>query len=363
MLLNKLTFFFTTAILNMRLKRLLVYLEKTKGAVAMATVEKLTSQAWDTYYEVKNENGVILGLHPFGARAISLALPVDEGMRDILVGCKNLVDYKENSYYNAAIGPVAGRIAGAHFELEGSHYKTEANQKGNTLHGGFEGFDRREWSAEPFTTEKKAGVVFTLKDPDGYHGFPGNLVAKVTYTLSDDNHYSFQFEATTDKPTLFNPTNHGYYNLTGTPSNAIDEHILQINANFVAETNDDVTTTGNKVAVAGTKFDFVRGTKIGATLLDDPFLIEANVSNALTLTAPDGKVSLTLVTQAPAVVIYTTGQGEVGTQMNTGVMTNHGAVAIEPQGVPGTELYPQFGNITLTPEKKYSMMSTFKLTF
>ncbi|OJG13821.1 hypothetical protein RU96_GL001748 [Enterococcus canintestini] len=329
----------------------------------MATVEKLTNQAWGTYFEVKNKDGVILELHPFGARALSLVLPVDDGKRDILVGCKNLADYKENSYYNATIGPVAGRIAAARFELEGVEYNTEANQKGNTLHGGFEGFDQRVWQAEPFVAENLAGVVFKLIDPDGNHGFPGNVSAKVTYTLSDDNQYSFTFEATTDKPTLFNPTNHGYYNLTGTPSNAIDEHTLQINANFVAQTNDDVTTTGDKVAVTGTKFDFVSGRKIGPTLLDDPFLIEADAPDALTLTAPDGKVALTLLTQAPAVVIYTTGQGEAGTKMNTGVMRNHGAIAIEPQGVPGTEIYPQFGDITLTPEKEYSMTSTFKLIF
>lgn len=234
----------------------------------MATVEKLTNQAWGTYFEVKNKDGVILELHPFGARALSLVLPVDDGKRDILVGCKNLADYKENSYYNATIGPVAGRIAAARFELEGVEYNTEANQKGNTLHGGFEGFDQRVWQAEPFVAENLAGVVFKLIDPDGNHGFPGNVSAKVTYTLSDDNQYSFTFEATTDKPTLFNPTNHGYYNLTGTPSNAIDEHTLQINANFVAQTNDDVTTTGDKVAVTGTKFDFVSGRKIGPTLLD-----------------------------------------------------------------------------------------------
>ncbi|BCA86157.1 aldose 1-epimerase [Enterococcus saigonensis] len=329
----------------------------------MATVEKLESKELGTYYEVKNENGVVLGLHPFGARSISLVVPVDDTLRDVLVGCKTIADYKENSYYNAAIGPVAGRIAGARFELEGTIYETEANQKGNTLHGGFEGFDLRDWQAQTFSLGNKAGVVFTLEDEDGNHGFPGNVVAKVTYTLSDDNQYSFKFEATTDKATLFNPTNHGYYNLTGTPSEAIDEHLLQINAKFVAKTNNDVTTTGEKVAVAGTKFDFISENKIGETLLDDPFLIEDDAEEALTLTSPDGKVALTLITQAPAVVIYTTGTAEAGTEMKNGVMANHGAVAIEPQGVPGTEIYPQFGSITLTPDEPYSMESTFKLVF
>ncbi|WP_303754697.1 aldose epimerase family protein [Enterococcus sp. S86.2] len=329
----------------------------------MATVTKLDSKAFGTYYEVKNENGVVLGLHPFGARAISLALPVDGTLRDVLVGCKTITDYKENSYYNATIGPVAGRIAGAQFELDETIYKTEANQKGNTLHGGFVGFDARNWEAQTFTKDNEAGVIFTLNDPDGNHGFPGNLAAKAIYTLTDDNQYSFKFEATTDKKTLFNPTNHGYYNLTGSPSESIDTHNLQINAHFVAKTNDDVTTTGEKVAVAGTKFDFVTGAKIGETLLDDPFLIDEGAKEALTLTAPDGKVALSLMTQAPAVVIYTTGTGEAGTVMKNGVMANHGAVAIEPQGVPGTEIYPQFGSITLTADKPYTMESTFKLIF
>lgn len=329
----------------------------------MATVKQTANETYGNYFLVENKNGVKLALSPFGARALELILPVAGEERDILVGPKDLKGYQENPYFNATIGPVAGRIAGAEFELNGITYTTEDSQAGNTLHGGLAGYDKQTFAAEVFEEEKAAGVVFTFNDPDGAHGFPGNVHVKVTYRLTDNNEYQFKFEGETDQPTLFNPTNHGYYNLTGSPRNGIDQHTLEVRASKVAETNDDVTTTGNTVAVAGTKFDFIGGKKIGATLLDDPFIIDDNQQTALILTAPDGKVAMELKTTEPAIVIYTTRDAEAGLDFKNGIMSAHGAIAIEPQGVPGTEIYPQFGTITLNPGEVYQAESTFTLRF
>lgn len=329
----------------------------------MATVKQMHNDAFGEYYLVENKNGVKLTLSPYGARSLELILPAADGERDILVGPKTIAGYKENSYYNATIGPVAGRIAGAKFELNGVTYETEDSQAGNTLHGGLTGYDKQMFTGQPFEAGNKAGVVFTFTDPDGAHGFPGNVQVKVTYTLTDNNEYSFAFHAETDQATLFNPTNHGYYNLTGSPANKIDDHTLEVRASKVGETNDDVTTTGNTVDVEGTKFDFLGGVKIKDTRLDDPFILDDNSQTALILTSPDGKVAIELTTTEPAIVIYTTGTGEAGSDFKHGVMVDHGSVAIEPQGIPGTESYPQFGSITLEPGKPFSAESTFKLKF
>lgn len=328
----------------------------------MATVKQMHNEQYGDFFEVKNKKGVTLLLSPFGARGLELNLPLAEGSRNVLVGFDTIEAHK-NAYYNASIGPVAGRIAKAVFELNGKTYQTEANQKGNTLHGGFLGFDKRNWSAETFEEGEKAGVIFTLESKDGDAGFPGNLKVEAIYTLTDNDEYKFGFKATTDQATLFNPTNHGYYNLTGSPENSIDEHILEVHASQVAETRDDVTTTGQILPVAGTKFDFFSPKAIGDTMLDDPFVLDKDQDCALVLTSPDKKVSLALTTTEPAIVIYTTGKAEVGDVMNGGKMAFHGAVAIEPQKIPGTESYPEFGSITLTPEKPYFAESSFKLSY
>lgn len=329
----------------------------------MATVKAMHNEAYQDYYLVENKNGVKLALSPFGARALDLIVPVGEKEVDLMVGPKDLAGYHENPYFNATIGPIAGRVAGAQFELDGETFITEDSQQGNTLHGGLNGYDKQTFDATPFQEEGKAGVMFAYTDPDGAHGFPGTVQVKATYTLSDENVYSFKFETTSDKPTIFNPTNHGYYNLTGSPANTIDEHTLEIRASKVGETNDDITTTGRLLDVAGTKFDFLGGKKIGTTLLDDPFVFDNNQASVLVLTSPDGLISMELTTTEPAVVIYTTRDAEAGLNFKNGVMSQHAAIAIEPQGIPGTEKYPQFGSIRLDPEKPFMAESSFKLHF
>lgn len=328
----------------------------------MATVKQMHNDQYGDFFEVKNKKGVTLLVSPFGARGLELNLPLADGPRNVLVGFDTIEAHKDG-YYNASIGPVAGRIANAAFELNGKTYQTEANQNGNTLHGGFLGFDKRNWHAETFEEGDRAGVVFTLESEDGDAGFPGNLKVEAIYTLTDRDEYKFGFKATTDQATLFNPTNHGYYNLTGSPENPIDDHILEVHASKVAETRDDVTTTGRLLPVAGTKFDFFTPKTIGDTMLDDPFVLDKDQETALVLTAPDKKVSLTLTTTEPALVIYTTGEPEVGSVMNGGKMAVHGSVAIEPQKIPGTESYPDFGSITLTPDKPYFAESSFQLSY
>lgn len=329
----------------------------------MVNVQKLENENYGTYYLIENKNNVRLAVSPQGARALDWIIPVDGEDRDLLVGFKTIAEHKKARYYAATIGPVAGRITGASYNIDGTEYQTQDNDGGNTLHGGFEGYDTKDWSAEVFEEGDKAGVIFTLEHPDGENGFPGNVVSKVKYSLDDDNNYQIEYTATTDKPTLYNPTNHGYYNLTGSPVNSINEHTLKVGAKQVAETNPDVTTTGNKVDVAGTKFDFVEGRKIGDTYLDDPFILDHEQTPDLVLTSPDEKVRLEIETTAPAVVIYTTGASEAGMQMKHGEMADHGGIAIEPQGIPGTEKYSQFGDIILRPENPFHSKTTYHVEF
>ena len=325
------------------------------------TVE--TREKVGTIYTMTNENGVQLSAIAHGARLYECLIPVDGIKRDIVVGYESLVDHQRTRYYGATIGPIAGRIAQSHFELEGKTYHTEPNEKGNTLHGGSHSFDTKEWAATPFQTEEEAGVAFSYETVDGEGGFPGNIKVTVTYALNEENAFRITYEATSDQATILNLTNHGYFNLTGEASQAIDEHYLMVDADYVAETQEDTTTTGEKIDVTKTVFDFTNEKQIGETFLDTPFILNHALEEDLRLVSPDRKVTLAVKTTEPGIVLYTTGAGEAGEVMKTGTLVHHGSIAIEAQGIPGTEKYPQFGSFIVSAATPYHAETVYHLTF
>lgn len=168
----------------------------------------------------------------------------------------SIEDYKKETYYGATIGRVAGRIKNGGFLLNESLYKTSVNQSGNTLHGGAPGFDEKFWDYEVKEMDHSASIIFSTISPDGENGFPGNLQVSVTYTLDNLNIWTVSYQAKSDKDTVFNPTNHVYFNLTGHPSKPIDEHSLQILSEEFAPVSVDTTVTGEKRSVFGTPYDF-----------------------------------------------------------------------------------------------------------
>lgn len=315
-----------------------------------------------TIYRMKNKNGVELATIAHGARLYEWLVPVDGENRDLVVGYESLADHQRTRYFGATIGPIAGRIAGAEFEIEGKKYQTEANEKGNTLHSGSHSFDTKEWAATPFQTEKEAGVEFSLESFDGESGFPGHVKVKVTYALNEANAFRITYDATTDQATILNLTNHGYFNLTGAASEPVNNHYLTIDANFIAEINEDTTTTGEKISVTGTSFDFTQEKQIGETSLDTPFILNHQAEKALHLVSPDKKVEVTVKTTEPGVVLYITGEGEAGEGMKTGTLANRGSIAIETQGIPGTESYPQFGSLFVTPDNPYHTETIYQVS-
>ena len=169
--------------------------------------------------------------------------------------------------------------------------------------------------AETFEQEGKVGVIYSLVHPDGADGFPGNVEATVIYTLDEKDNLKISYEATTDKPTIYNPTNHGYYNLTGSEANPVNTHSLQVGAVKKAVTNPDVTTTGEVTEVAGTKYDFRELKNIGESTLDDPFILHHEDDYDLTIISPDKAVSMQIKTDADAIILYITGTHEEGLQM------------------------------------------------
>lgn len=224
-------------------------------------------------YTMTNAKGIEVRAITYGAIITSLRTPDRSGQAaDIVLGFDRLDGYlKDHPYFGAIVGRYGNRIAKGQFSLDGRTYTLATNNGPNHLHGGVKGFDKAVWSAEPLIGG--IGVVFTRTSPDGEEGYPGNLTARVTYTLTD-NALAVDYHATTDKATPVNLTQHSYFNLTGDGSSDVLGHQLLINADRYAPVDDTLIPTGVLAPVQGTPFDFRAATAIGARINQDDVQLE-----------------------------------------------------------------------------------------
>ena len=216
-------------------------------------------------YRIKNANGIEMALTDLGGIIVELKIPDKNGqMADIVLGYECAEDYlRDDAHMGAVAGRYAGRIRGAMFSLDGEVYHLNKNVGAHHLHGGFEGFNRKLWAAEPFSGPGHRGIRFSITSNDGDEGYPGTLHATITYTLGDDNSLSVDFDATSDKATVVNLTQHSYFNLSGDASRTVNDHTLQINAARVLESDSDLLPTGGFASILGTPMDFTSPKLIG----------------------------------------------------------------------------------------------------
>lgn len=222
-------------------------------------------------YTLVNDTGMTVEITDFGGTLVSLKAPDRNGkFTDVVLGYDSLRDYETaDGYLGALVGRVANRIAGACFELDGVTYdKLYVNDGAHHLHGGNRSMSFALWSAETAVTEHTATLTLTYFSPDGDEGYPGNLTVKVTYTLNNENALSIRYEATTDKATPLNLTNHAYFNLTGASSGKIFGQELWLDADTYLAGGEDLIPTAVK-AVAGTPFDFRVSKPIGRDFFAD----------------------------------------------------------------------------------------------
>ncbi|GHT04061.1 aldose 1-epimerase [Bacteroidia bacterium] len=178
-------------------------------------------------FRLTNAAGAYLELLNLGATLVSWYVPDKEGkLENIILNYPELEDYSTNPYYlGSTIGRFANRITKAQFALDGKTYHLDKNDGENCNHGGFNGFHNRIFDYKVQDHQ----IVFSYESPDGEGGFPGNLRLTVTYTFSDDNELSIEYKVLSDKDTVFNPTNHAYFNLSG-KGGTICNHELQVYA-------------------------------------------------------------------------------------------------------------------------------------
>ena len=186
-----------------------------KATVTKASFGALPDGTAIDLYTLTNASGVEVRASNYGGIIVSLKTPDRSGkLDDIVLGMDSLEGYlKGVPYFGAIVGRYGNRIGNARFTLDGKTYKLAANNGKNALHGGLKGFDKQAWKAEPFERDGEVGLVLTHVSPDGDQGYPGALSAKVTYTLTDRNELAIDYEATTDKATPINLTQHSYLSL------------------------------------------------------------------------------------------------------------------------------------------------------
>lgn len=216
-------------------------------------------------FTLSNSNGLVAKVSNFGAILVSLFVPDKNGnLGDIVLGFDSVEKYSENDicYFGSTIGRNCNRIKNACFELNGTTYYLDKNERGkNNLHSGFNPYNKRIW--DYYVNEQENSVTFGLISPDGDQGFPGEFNIKVTYSLTENNELKINYNGISNKDTVVNMTNHSYFNLSGHNKGSCLEHKLYINSNKFVSVDEELIPTGELVEVADTPMDFRVPKKIG----------------------------------------------------------------------------------------------------
>jgi aldose 1-epimerase len=229
---------------------------------------RLSDGATVEIFTLTNARGTEVRTIPYGAIIVSIRVPDRSGrLDDVVLGFDTLDGYVMRSrYFGAVVGRYGNRIAQGRFALDGRTYQLATNNGVNHLHGGVKGFDKVVWRAEPFQRDGVVGVVYSLTSPDGDEGYPGTLTARVTYSLTPSNEVTVEYDASTDRATPVNLTQHSYFNLAGEGSGDILDHRLTIDADRFTPVDATLIPTGELAPVEGTPFDFRHATAIGVRI-------------------------------------------------------------------------------------------------
>lgn len=322
-------------------------------------------------FTLTNTRGMTIQVMDWGATWMSCKVPVQQVLREVLLGCR-VEDYpSQQAYLGVTVGRYANRIAQGQFVLNGKTIQLDLNHGRHQLHGGTTGFNGKRWRVAQCGDNF---VRFTLFSVDGDQGFQGNLNVTLTYTLTEENCVEVRFDAETDQDGPLNLTNHAYFNLNDADYGAdIRTHYLQLNADYYLPVDAEGIPNGPLKSVQQTSFDFRRMKKIGQDFLQDEqvlvkgydhaFLLnEDKTQTSAILTASDGSLSLHVSTSQPALQVYT-GNFLAGTPTRlASVYADYAGVALETQALPDTPNHPEwwkFGGMSRAYEK-YQHWTQFK---
>ena len=329
-------------------------------------------------YTLKNKSGMEVCITNFGGRIVSIMVPDKDGkMQDVVLGFDNIDDYiRIPSDFGASIGRYANRIAQGRFVLDNDTIQLPQNNFGHCLHGGPQGWQYQVYDANLIDNTT---LELTRLSPDGDENFPGNVTAKVTFKLSDDNALDIKYSATTDKKTIINMTNHSYFNLSGDPSQPATDHILYVNADNYTPVDSTFMTTGEIIPVKDTPMDFITPKAIGQDITkydfvqlkngngyDHNWVLNTNgdiTKPAARLTSPQSGITLEVYTNDPGIQVYTGNFLDGSIQGKKGITYNQRAsVCLETQHYPDSPNKPQWPSVILEPGQTYNSECIFKFS-
>ena len=332
-------------------------------------------------YTLTNASGMEVKIITYGGTVTSIKVPDRNGnMANVVLGFSDLNSYETRSpYFGCIIGRYGNRIAKGKFTLEGQEYTLAANNGPNSLHGGNVGFDKKVWAATEVRDMSGVGVSLTYTSPDMEEGYPGTLNMKVVYTLTDNNDLKIDYTATTDKPTVFNPTNHSYFNLAGEGSGPIYDEVLWMAADKFTPVDSTLIPTGTLAPVAGTAFDFTVPKVLGPAIhSNDPqVVIGKGIDHNLVLnrrSASDksmmlgarlydpqsGRIMETWTTE-PSIQVYTGNFLDGSLYGPSGRAYRQGAaITFETQHFPDSPNHPNFPSTELKPGQTFRSSTIHK---
>jgi len=339
---------------------------------------KLSDGKQVTLFTLKNARGMTARIIDYGAILVSLTAPNRDGIyEDIMLGYDNLQDYEaDKSFFGGIVGRYGNRIGKGRFVLDGQSYQLTINNGENHLHGGITGFNKVMWQPEITNWQSKPALKMRYISPDGEQGYPGEVDLTVFYQLSDENELRIEYQGTTNKPTILNPTNHGYFNLTGSALNTILEHQLMIASDQYTPVDSGLITTGELSEVTGTPMDFRTPTAIGAHVNDNFEQLkfgkgydhnwvlldfDQKVRKVASLYDPYSGRLMDILTDQPGLQFYSgnfldgsiTGKDGITYKFRTGL-------CLEAQCFPDTPNKPHFPSVTLRPGETYRQTTIYR---
>jgi len=331
-------------------------------------------------FTFKNAQGTEMKVITLGGIIVSLKTADKAGVfEDVVLGYDSLDGYiKAPSFFGSLVGRYGNRIGKAKFTLDGKTYNLVKNNGENHLHGGTKGFDKQLWSATPSVSDSGASLKLTYLSKDMEEGYPGNLQVTVIYTLTNDNEVKIEYEATTDKKTVINLTNHSYFNLSGNTRRNILDHTLSLAASKFLPVDKGLIPTGELKEVKGTPFDFTTPTVVGLRIDDDHPQIKIGIGydHCWVFDKPAGTLGLgetlydsisgrymEMYTTEPATQFYTGNflNGTVTGKFNTVYQQRYG-LCLETQHFPDSPNKPEFPTVVLNPGEVYKTQTVYKFS-
>lgn len=324
-------------------------------------------------YTIDNEKNVKAEILSYGGILRSLLVKDNKGnYRDVVLGRETLTDYFDNKgYFGAIIGRFANRIAKGSFVINGITYYVPINNGKNSLHGGIKGFDKYVWDV---TENDNNSITLSIISPDNDEGFPGKLNVSVTYTVTENDGLSIHYEATTDKDTVVNLTNHSYFNLDGVGDSDIYDLDLWMNCSFYTPNTDECLPYGEILSVKNTPFDFTTSKKVGNVInsyneqtsmfggYDNNFVIDGvGFRKAAEVYSKKSGICMEMYTDKPGVQLYTGNSIKEDKPCKDGkTYQKHYAMCLETQFFPNSTAFSHFPSPILRVNEKYDYTTEYR---